>query len=148
MPPRSSFQLSTFSFLLVLAVFEVLAVGEQELGPLLREVVLEEDGFDGADFGADATVDALIGIDEVLLLGVVGVDAVDGADLDARGVLDADAWFADHIRHPEIAFLGTLSLYGSQSSSRRRTILFRVTGSQNTTGRGGRDEEKVLSAEC
>src|SRR3712207_9364665 len=52
-----------------------------------------------ADLGADAAVDALLGVDEVLL-GLVGrVDAVDRADLDAAVVLDPDARLRDHVRH-------------------------------------------------
>ena len=48
-------------------LLEKVAVGENETGPLLRHVILEEDRFNRADLGANAAVDALGWIDEVLL---------------------------------------------------------------------------------
>jgi hypothetical protein len=83
----------------VLPILEEFGVDERERGPLLREVVLEEDGLDWTDLGADAAVDALVGVDEVLIGIVRRVDAVDRTDLDTAIVLDADAWLGDHIRH-------------------------------------------------
>jgi hypothetical protein len=55
--------------------------------PLFRQVVFEEDRLHRAHFGANAAVDALGRIDEVLLLVVFRMDAVDRADLDARASL-------------------------------------------------------------
>jgi hypothetical protein len=75
----------------------------REPRPLLGELVLGEAGVDGARLDAGVAVDALVGIDEELLLRlVVGlvrgrVDAVDRADLDARVVLLADAGFRDDV---------------------------------------------------
>src|SRR5690606_4455086 len=58
--------------------------------------------------GAHTTVDALIGIDVVLVVVIIGMNAVDGAHLDTRLVLHVDARFADHIRHSATAFLSVL----------------------------------------
>jgi hypothetical protein len=78
---------------------EELRVDQCELSPLLGKIVLEKDRLDGADFGANAAVDALVRVD-VKLLGVVGgVDAVHGTNLHTAIVLDADTWLGDHIRH-------------------------------------------------
>jgi hypothetical protein len=78
---------------------EELRVDQCELSPLLGEIILKEDGLDGADFGADTAVDALVRVDEILL-GVIGrVDAVHWTDLHTAIVLDTDTWLGDHIRH-------------------------------------------------
>jgi hypothetical protein len=82
-----------------LLVLEELCVDERERCPLLREVVFEEDGLDWADLGADAAVDALVRVDEVLIGVVRRMDTVDRTDLDTAIVFDADAWLGDHIRH-------------------------------------------------
>jgi hypothetical protein len=82
-----------------LPVLEELGVDERKGRPLLREVVFEEDGLDRTDLGADAAVDALVRVDEVLLGVVSRMDAVDGTDFDTAIVLDANARLGDHIRH-------------------------------------------------
>src|SRR3990172_3646921 len=67
--------------------------------PLLRHVVLEVDRVHGTDRLAGGAVDAGVGVDVVLLVLFRGVDAVDGADVDAAGVLGADAGFGDDVGH-------------------------------------------------
>ena len=95
---------------------EVLGVDLRELRPLLGELVLGEAGVDGAGLDAGVAVDALVGIDEELLLGlVVGlvgrrVDAIDRADLDARVVLLADAGLCDHVGQVWNSLPGRLSM--------------------------------------
>src|SRR6266700_7931757 len=78
-------------------LLEVVDVDLDELRPLPRHLVLREDGVHRAGVDAGAAVDALIGIDVVHVGVVVGVDAVDRADLHAGGVLDTDAGLGDHI---------------------------------------------------
>ncbi len=84
---------------------EVVDVDLDVFVPGLREVFLGVDGLDGALIDAEAAVDAGIGVDVELIVlfevGLVtgGVDAVDGAYLDAGDVLCADAGFADDMGH-------------------------------------------------
>src|SRR5215213_5977422 len=84
---------------------EVRRIALRELGPLVRELVLGEAGVDRAGLHARVAVDALLRVDvELLDLVVVGLvrgrmDAVDGADLDARVVLGADAGLCDDVGH-------------------------------------------------
>ena len=71
--------------------------------PFFRHVAILSNRADGADWLTGAALDANVGIDEVLLIRVGGVDAIDGASLYARRVFDIDAWLADgicHIRTP------------------------------------------------
>src|SRR3990170_6130785 len=67
--------------------------------PLRWDVVLEVDRVHRADRLAGGAVDAGVGVDVVLLVLFRGVDAVNGADIDAAGVLGADAGFGDDVRH-------------------------------------------------
>ena len=76
-----------------------LGVDRAELGPLLGQIVLEKDRLDRTDFGTHATVDALIRVDEELLGVIRRVNAVDGANLDATLVLDANTRLGDYVRH-------------------------------------------------
>ena len=62
-------------------------------------MILEEDGLDRTDLGADAAVDTLVRVDEVLLGVVSRVDAVDWTDLDTAIVLDANTGLGNDIRH-------------------------------------------------
>src|SRR5215204_3788282 len=64
---------------------------------LRRHVLLREDRRDRALRLARAAVDALVGVDVELVRPLV--DAVDGADVDAGLVLDADAGFGDDVGH-------------------------------------------------
>src|SRR4051794_38285880 len=88
-----------------LRVRVVLRVDLDVLAPLVRELVLGETGVHRAGLDAGVAVDALVGIDEELLgglvVGLVGrrVDAVDGTDLDARVVLLSDAGLGDDVGH-------------------------------------------------
>jgi hypothetical protein len=78
---------------------KIVAVLRKKRGPLLRQIILEEDRLDRANLGADTTVDAFVRIDEVLVSIVIGMDAVDWADLDAGPIFQSDAWFGDDIGH-------------------------------------------------
>jgi hypothetical protein len=68
-----------------------LGVELDEVELVARHVFLGQDGVDRALGDADGAVDALVGVDgeEVGAL----AEAVDGADIDAVGVLAADAGF-------------------------------------------------------
>ena len=76
-----------------------------EASPLDGEVIVEIDSLYGALDDAQAAVDAGGGVDVQLRLGLEvrlvlgGVDAVDRADGDARGVLGVDARFSNDMGH-------------------------------------------------
>src|SRR5205814_9113476 len=101
-----------------LRVRVVLRVDLDVLAPFVRELVLGEAGVHGAGLDAGVAVDALVGIDEELLGGVVvglvggRVDAVDGTDLDARVVLLSDAGLGYDVGHgwfsPSLAASGSV----------------------------------------
>ena len=80
--------------------------------PLCWQLVFGEDRIDWARLDAGIAVDALLGVDEQLIhvrksrLLSGGVDAVNGADLDAREVLDVDAWVGDYVGHDSSAPIG------------------------------------------
>src|SRR5689334_1884278 len=65
----------------------------REALPLVRYGALVEDGIDRALWLAGATLDALVRVDVVHVLGLV--DARDGADVDAAGVLGSNARLDD-----------------------------------------------------
>lgn len=73
--------------------------------PFFRKIVDGEDRGDGANRNAGAAIDAFLRIDEKLLgFGVTvgiffGMDAIDGAGVDAGGVFSADAGFSDNVGH-------------------------------------------------
>ena len=73
--------------------------------PLVGELVFGEHCVHWTAFDAGVAVDTFFGVDEQLLRfrepGLVGcrMDAVDGADLHARGVLVAYARCCDHVGH-------------------------------------------------
>jgi len=83
----------------VLVSLEPLGVQGRVVLPLLRHVVLEENGGDRADALAGCAVDADFGVDVVLRVLGGGVDTVDGANVNARGVFDSDTGFGDRVRH-------------------------------------------------
>ena len=64
-----------------------------------RDFVRGEDGVYRAHRLASAAVDADVGIDEVLLVGVGSLDAVDRTLLNAGLVLDVDAGIGDDVSH-------------------------------------------------
>lgn len=72
-------------------------------GPLFGDIFVPEDGFDGAGRLAGSAIDAFIGVDIEHFSGLVfgfilaRVDAIDGADIDAGGILGADAGFSDDV---------------------------------------------------
>src|SRR5688572_2055559 len=78
-------------------VLEELLVQLDEALPLVRSLVLREDRLDRTDRLARAAIDALVGMNEELILALV--DAIDRAHLHAGLVLDVDARLGDHIRH-------------------------------------------------
>src|SRR6185312_11699624 len=86
-------------------LLEVVRVDLRVFRPLGRELVLGEARVHRAGLDAGVAVDALVRVDEQLLDRVVvglvrrRVDAVDGANLDARVVLLADARLGDHVAH-------------------------------------------------
>src|SRR5262245_16167372 len=82
---------------LVRRLLEELAVLVDERVPLLGQRAVREDRHHRAGRFARLTVDALVGVDVVLVLALV--DAVDRADLDARLVLHPDAGLGDDERH-------------------------------------------------
>src|SRR5680860_378866 len=100
-------------------VVEELDVGLVEVLPLLRCVVLVEDGLDRADRLAGTTVDALIGVDVERALTLV--DAVDRTFLDTGLVLDVDTRLGDHVRHVRLL----VWIVGGPVSRRRRLPLTR-----------------------
>lgn len=80
------------------------SVGLDEGQPVLRHVVLRENGVHGALRLAGAAIDALIRVDEhrqVLRsrLRFSLIDAFDRADVHAGGVLRGDAGFGDDVGH-------------------------------------------------
>src|SRR2546426_3686691 len=85
-------------------------VQRDEVFPLLRRLVLDEDRRHRADRLAGPAVDAFVGGDEELVQPLV--DAVHRADLDAGLVLDVDTRRCDHVRHtdpprPAVPFAGS-----------------------------------------
>jgi hypothetical protein len=88
-------------------VLEVVQVDLDVLVPLRRHVFLLEDGLDGALVDAEGAVDSGVGVDVELVdgaeVGLVlgGMDAVDGANGDAGGVLGSDAGLGDDVWHGE-----------------------------------------------
>ena len=84
---------------------EVRGVLLGKVSPLLRQIVLGEDGRNGARRYASAAVDALNRIDEQLIGFAVtafvffGVDAIDGTGVHAGGVLGADTGFCNDVCH-------------------------------------------------
>src|SRR3954470_8185660 len=77
--------------------FEERRVDLRERLPLLRQRVLGEDRLYGALRLARTAVDAFLRIDDEQALRLV--NAVDGADVHARAILDVDARFRDDVRH-------------------------------------------------
>src|SRR5512133_894947 len=74
-----------------------LGVELRVLVPLRRQIALGEDGVDGADRHAGAAVDAFVGVDDQHVRPLV--EAADGADLCAVGVLTLDAGLGDDEGH-------------------------------------------------
>src|SRR5262249_42824240 len=84
----------------------VFGVDLDVLLPLVGQLILGEARVDRARLNARVAVDALLRVDvqlrlivkPILVLG--GVDAVNGAYLNAREILRSDARLGDHIGHP------------------------------------------------
>src|SRR5712691_4088226 len=109
-------------------VDDVEALGERvvdldERLPLLRQRVLRKDRLDRALRFARAAVDALLGVDDEDAVRLV--DAVDGADVDARAVFDVDAGLRDDVRHKRP--------YSTEAVSSRMSSLARSSSADFTT---------------
>ncbi len=66
-------------------------------GPLLRHGILGKDGGYWTFWLAGATIDALVRVDVVLVFTLI--DAVNGANLDARRVLGSNAGLGNNVWH-------------------------------------------------
>ena len=83
----------------------VLCVLRDVIRPLTRRFVEREDRFDRAGRHAGAAIDALVGMNIEHLdrrkrrFVLPGMNTVDRTDVHARGILGADAWLANDIRH-------------------------------------------------
>ena len=78
-------------------VDEELRVGRGVVLPLLRDVVLVEDGLDGADGLAGTAVDALVGVNVEAAFAFV--DAVNGALVNASAVFDIHTGEGNDVGH-------------------------------------------------
>src|SRR5579884_3192175 len=84
------------------STFEVVGVDLDELLVLAGYLILGEDGVHGAFRLAGAAVDALVGVDKILVVLVGAIDTIDRADRHTARVLDIDAGLGDHVRHAAI----------------------------------------------
>ena len=78
---------------------EVFVVKVDEVAPFLGNVVLGEDGDHWAHRLAGGTVDALVRMNEILVVFIFSVDAVHGADIHAGAVLQVYARLGYDIGH-------------------------------------------------
>ena len=99
-----------------------LRIGLEEFGvdafkmlPLRGQIDIFENRADRTFRFAGATTDALVGVD-VELRGIwSAVNAIDGANFDARFVFDADARLGDNVNHHGLTFSrGTVSVSKTQ----------------------------------
>ncbi len=80
-------------------------VNRSKVSPLLRQIFQGKNRGHRADRDAGATVNALHGANVKLRLGLEfgfifpRVDAIDGADINACGVLGSDTGLSDYVRH-------------------------------------------------
>lgn len=87
------------------SLFEVINVDLDVLVPLSRHVVLWKDRLHRTLVYAQTAIDTGIGVDVELDCGTMvarffcRMDAVDGANFDAGGVLGSDARFSDDVCH-------------------------------------------------
>src|SRR5437867_9886024 len=98
-------------------VDEELGVAGDVVLPFRRDVVPGEDGVHGAGGQAGVAVDALVRVDEQLLLALV--DAVDRALVDAGAVLHPCARLADHVCHALFTLVSSIDghfYHGSNDS--------------------------------
>jgi hypothetical protein len=98
--------------------------------PFFRHVVFVEDGFDGTLGHARFAIDALIGVDVENFLAFV--EAFNGANDHAIGVLASKARFANDVRHE------------SRSSKRKPKLQNKAGGTSQTAGATG--QFRVLAA--
>src|SRR5258708_21415654 len=80
-------------------------VNRRKVSPLLRQIFQSKNRRHGTNRDTGATVNAFHGTDIQLRLGLEcgfifpRVDAIDRADVDARGVLRSNTGFSDYVRH-------------------------------------------------
>src|SRR5213083_2010969 len=67
--------------------------------PFVRHSILGKDRAYRTHRLACTAVDALVGMDEVHVVCIRCIYAVNGTDIDTARVLHIDAWFRDHVRH-------------------------------------------------
>jgi hypothetical protein len=79
---------------------EYVAIDLHELLLRRRNIFFRENRGHRALGLARTAIDALVGVDEELL--VAFINAIDGTDVDTRLVLDADARFSDHVGHARL----------------------------------------------
>src|SRR6266508_1271655 len=82
-----------------LLLVEVVLVDLGVVLPLVRDRIFWEDRAHRTNRLTCTAVDALIGMDEVHLVRVSCINAVNRTDVQAARVLHIDARFSDHIRH-------------------------------------------------
>jgi hypothetical protein len=67
--------------------------------PFVGHCVLGKDRADRADRLTGTAIDALIGVDEIHVVGISGVNTIHRTNVAAARVLDVDARLGDHIGH-------------------------------------------------
>lgn len=86
-------------------LLEKICVDLDVLGPFGGQVILGEDRLDGTLIDTESAVDACVGVDvelcalRKLLTLLCWVNAVNGTNFNARGVLGTDAGFSNDVRH-------------------------------------------------
>src|SRR4051812_20968441 len=129
-------------------VLEVARVDLDVTLPLVRELILGEAGVHRAGLDAGVAVDALFRIDVELLDLVVirlvrsRMDAVDGADLDARIVLLPDTGLCDHVSH----VAGNLANACRELTFRYGDHLSDARRAREAPGREARDRPEARAA--
>src|SRR5579862_4068197 len=83
------------------SLLEVVGVDLDVLTPFRRRFRFFEDRVHRALRNARSAIDALIGMDVVHVVLVLGVNAVHWAHLNASRVFHSDAWLGDDVGHPK-----------------------------------------------
>ena len=99
---------------------EVSAVFSNKAGLIAWGVLFWVDRADGAGWDASAAVNALVWVNEELI--VTFVDALDGANLDAGAVFGSDAGLSDNVSH-FVSSLMLLKLYQITELTRGHFVL-------------------------
>jgi hypothetical protein len=80
-------------------MLKVVSVDLDESPPLFGDLILRVDWIHRARINTSLAVDTFVRVDEVLLRGVVSVDAIDGAYLHARRIFEFGSRLGDDISH-------------------------------------------------